>query len=232
MFESVLPTTVLLARHGETVWNVERRFQGHQDSPLSERGREQVGRLGQRLAREPIVAVYASDLGRTIHTAEPVAEAHGLEVRPHPGLREIDTGIWTGLARDDVRANAEWAPMLRNYRHRPWEQRMPNGETVGEVQARGIAALREIAAAHPGRTVAVISHHVVVEVLVAHSLDIPLERLWLPLRGGNCFLSTFEVQGEAIIPRVIYDGCHVQGLAGIDGTKGEPDVPVEAKAIG
>ena len=45
MFESVRPTTVLLARHGETVWNVERRFQGHQDSPLSERGREQAGRL-------------------------------------------------------------------------------------------------------------------------------------------------------------------------------------------
>jgi broad specificity phosphatase PhoE len=232
MFENQPSTIVLLARHGETLWNVERRFQGFQDSPLTDRGREQARRLADRLAREPIAAVYSSDLGRTIHTAEPVAAAHGLEVRPHPGLREIDTGIWTGRARDDVRANPEWEPMLRTYRRRPWEHRMPGGETVGEVQARGVAAVREVAAAYRGRTVAVVSHHVVVEVIVTHALGLPIERLWLPLRGGNCFLSTFEVRGDEILPRVLYDGCHVRDLAGIDGTKGEPDVPVEARASG
>ena len=225
-----LPTTVFLARHGETLWNVERRFQGHRDSPLSERGLEQARRLGERLAREPLAAVYASDLGRTRSTAEFVARPHGLEVRTHPGLREIDTGHWTGLHRDDVRANPAWAPMLQVYRERPAEHRMPGGETIGDVHARALVALREIAARHRGETIAVISHHVVVEMILAHALGFPLEQLWLPHRGGNCFLSVLHVYAETIDPRVIYDGAHVGDLIGIDGTKGEREPPGETKA--
>lgn len=224
------PTVVFLARHGETVWNVERRFQGHQDSPLSERGREQAYRLGERLASEPLTAVYASDLGRTIRTAEAVAARHNLEVRTHVGLREIDTGIFTGLHRDDVKKVPEWEPILTRYR-RPAGQRMPAGESIDDVQARGLAALREIAARHVGESIAVISHHVVVETIVAHALGVPLEELWLPHRGGNCFLSVLEVYTESITPRVVYDGCHVEDLAGLDGTKGEPDLS-ESKAVG
>ena len=227
---SETPTVVFLARHGETRWNVERRFQGHLDSPLTERGQEQARRLGERLAGERIAAVYSSDLGRTRNTAEFVARPHRLEVRPHPGLREIDTGDWTGLHREDVRVNPEWAPLLQVYRARPAEHRMPGGETIGEVQARALAALREIAARHRGEAVAVISHHVVVETLIAHALGVPLEQLWLPHRGGNCFVSVLDVYSEAMHPRVIYDGCHVADLAGLDGTKGEPEPPGEAKA--
>lgn len=225
------PTVVFLARHGETVWNVERRFQGHRDSPLSERGREQARRLGERLASEPLTAVYASDLGRTIRTAEAVVAHHGLEVRTHPGLREIDTGVLTGLQRDDVMKVPEWEPILTRYRRRPAGQRMPEGESIDDVQVRGLAALREIAARHVGESIAVISHHVVVETIVAHALGVPIEELWLPHRGGNCFVSVLEVGSESITPRVIYDGCHVEDLAGLDGTKGEPD-PGDAKAVG
>ena len=235
MFESRTdqqPAIVYLARHGETVWNRERRFQGQLDSPLNERGHEQARRLGERLSAERLVAVYASDLGRTMQTAEYVATQHGLEVRPHPGLREIDTGEWTGLLRDDVRAVPEWAPMLKLYREHPVELRMPNGESIGDVQARGLAALNEIAAKHRGECVAVISHHVVVETIIGYALGVPLEDFWLPYRGGNCFLSVLEVFPERIHPRVIYDGCHVEDLAGLDGTKGEREPPSDAKAIG
>src|SRR6476661_8354230 len=103
------PTIVFLARHGETLWNLERRFQGHGDSPLSERGLEQARRLGERLAGESLAAVYSSDLGRTRQTAEQVANRHGLEVQTHAGLREIDTGVWTGFHRAEVETKPEWA---------------------------------------------------------------------------------------------------------------------------
>lgn len=215
------PARVLLARHAETTANVERRFQGHQDSPLSERGREQARRLAARLAGEPLAAVYSSDLGRTVRTAEEVARPHGLPVRQHAGLREIDTGIWTGLGRDQVRARPEWAAMMDLYRERPWEHRMPSGETVGEVQARALAALREIGLAHRGESVAVVSHHVVVETLIAHALGHRLEDLWLPLRGGNCFLSVLEVDGEVCRAVSVFDGSHVGDLAGGDGAKSD-----------
>jgi alpha-ribazole phosphatase len=215
------PTTVYLARHAETVWNVERVFQGHQDSELTERGQEQARRLGQRLADERLQAVYSSDLGRAMRTAEQVAGPHGLTVRPHQGLREIDTGVWTGLPRPEVQARPEWSAMLDRYRKRPWEHRMPEGETVGEVQIRSLAALREIAESHPGERVAVIAHHLVVETILAEALDLRLDQLWLPYPGGNCFLSVLEVTTGRLEPKSIYDGRHVADLRGADGEKVE-----------
>jgi broad specificity phosphatase PhoE len=226
MFESegslTAPTLVYLARHGETVWNVERRFQGHLDSPLTERGVEQARRLGQRLAGEPLRAVYSSDLGRTITTAEQVAAPHGLSVQPHQLLREIDTGDWTRVDRDAVRDHPTWGPILADYQERPWMARLPNGESVGDVQRRGLAFLEEIAPAHAGQAVAVIAHHVVVEAILAEALGLSLEGLWLPHRGGNCFVSLLEISGSTMVPKVIYDGSHIGELAGLDGTKGDP----------
>jgi broad specificity phosphatase PhoE len=226
MFESEVslttPTLVYLARHGETLWNTERRFQGHLDSPLTARGVEQARRLGQRLAAEPLRAVYSSDLGRTVSTAEQVATPHGLTVQPHQFLREIDTGEWTGLDRDAVRDHPTWGPLLDDYRKRPWLARLPKGETVGEVQQRGLAFLKEIAPRHAGQAIAVVAHHVVVETILAHALGVPLEGLWLPHRGGNCFLSLLEVTPTTMLPQVVYDGSHIGDLAGLDGTKGEP----------
>src|SRR5690242_1187026 len=91
---SPAPTVIFLARHAETLWNVERRFQGHLDSDLTERGRQQAERLAERLASEPLAAVYSSDLGRSRTTAEVVASRHGLTVQTDPLLREINTGDW------------------------------------------------------------------------------------------------------------------------------------------
>ena len=215
------PSIVFLARHAETVWNFERVFQGHQDSPLTERGLEQARRLGQRLASERLAAVYASDLGRARATAEAVAEAHGLTVRTHTGLREIDTGEWTGLPRRAVRSVPEWSAQLDAYRDRPWEHRMPGGETIGEVQARALAALREIAGSHAGESIAVVTHHLVVETIMARALGLELEQLWLPYRGGNCFLSVLEVNAERMTPRTMFDNSHVADLLGADGVRSE-----------
>lgn len=215
------PSIVYLARHAETVWNVERVFQGHQDSPLTERGREQARRLGQRLAAEQLAAVYASDLGRARTTAEAVAVAQGLAVRTHAGLREIDTGQWTGLARRAVRAVPEWSARLDLYRDRPWEHRMPGGETIGEVQARALIALREIATQHAGESVAVVTHHLVVETIMARALGLELNQLWLPYRGGNCFLSVLEVNAKQLTPRTMFESSHLADLLGADGMKSD-----------
>ena len=224
------PASVFLARHGETTWNVERRFQGHGDSPLSPRGHEQARRLGERLAGESIVAVYSSDLGRSVATAEYVAGPHGLTVQTHPGFREIDVGIWTGLRRDDTRAVPTWAQIMTTYRQRPWVARMPEGESVREVQARALAAIREIAARHRGKTIAVIAHHVVVETIVVEALGMSIEQLWLPHKAGNCFLSLLEVWPDRMTAPIVYDGCHVDDLGWLQGTKGEPEAPADDKA--
>jgi 2,3-bisphosphoglycerate-dependent phosphoglycerate mutase len=92
-----MPTRIILARHGETDWNRERRWQGHSDRPLNDTGREQAETLAAQLADEPIAAVYSSDLVRAHETARIVAERLGLDVVAVPGLRERRFGSWEGL---------------------------------------------------------------------------------------------------------------------------------------
>lgn len=138
---SVQPvTTILLARHGETDWNRERRYQGHADEPLNDTGRSQARELGERLSGEPIVAVYSSDLRRASETASIVAEALDLPVVLDARLREVDVGSWQGRTQDESDG-------------RPWD-----GETHDAHRERVVAAVHEIARAHPDGTVLVIVH--------------------------------------------------------------------------
>ena len=141
-------TNILLVRHGETDWNLERRVQGHTDRPLNEKGQEQARTLAEQLHGESIDAVYASDLERARETARPTADAHGLEVQLLPALREKNFGTWEGLTDIEIRerfpdaAGGAWG----------------DAETTDEVAARVLEALREIAERHPGGTVLVVTH--------------------------------------------------------------------------
>src|SRR5690348_7117717 len=98
------PVRILLARHGETVFNVEGRWQGQSDSPLTERGRAQAIELARALADERVAAVYSSDLGRSLDTATEVGAIHHLEVVADARLREIHVGEWTAKRRDEIEA--------------------------------------------------------------------------------------------------------------------------------
>src|SRR5207244_10676451 len=89
------PVRILLARHGETLFNVQGRWQGQSDSPLTERGLAQARELGRALSSDTIAAVYSSDLGRAMQTAQEVATSHGLTVCADVRLREIETGGFT-----------------------------------------------------------------------------------------------------------------------------------------
>ena len=147
-------TTLLLARHGETDWNSERRWQGHVDRPLNERGREQARALAAELAGRRIDAVYSSDLLRARETAEIVAAALGLEVRVDPGLREVDTGSWSGLVHSEIETSDPEGFRRWQEGGKGWE----SGESYEEMGARVVAAVLELAAAHPDETLLVVSH--------------------------------------------------------------------------
>src|SRR5579859_4907553 len=99
-----MTTRVYLIRHGATVLSTEDRFAGATDVLLSDAGRDQARRLGQRLAREEIAVAYASPMKRTMETAQLVVEPHGLDVQPVDGLREIAHGRWEGKTRKEVEA--------------------------------------------------------------------------------------------------------------------------------
>jgi broad specificity phosphatase PhoE len=147
-------TTIFLARHGESDWNVEKRFQGHRDRPLTERGREQAHALADLVGAEKIGAVYTSPLSRARETAEIVAARVGLKAVALPELREVDTGSWSGLSRADV--EARFPEGFAHWRSggSAWE----NGESYDEMAERVIGALRKIAEDHPDGRVLVVSH--------------------------------------------------------------------------
>ncbi|HLB04962.1 MAG TPA: histidine phosphatase family protein, partial [Gaiellaceae bacterium] len=134
--------TILLARHGESDWNREHRWQGHTDRPLSELGRAQAAALAERLARVPLAAIYASDLARARDTARAVAERRGMTVITRADLREVDVGSWSGLTRDEVEASDPEGIRRWLDGGRGWQ----GGESYEELAARVVAAVREIAA--------------------------------------------------------------------------------------
>jgi len=154
----VTETTILLVRHGETDWNLERRVQGHSDRPLNETGRAQARALAQQLAGEPVDAVYASDLLRALDTARPLAEALGLPVQTLPGLREKHFGTWEGLTDVEIR---ERFPQSDGG---PWG----DAETTEDVAARVIAALHDVAGRHRGGHVVIVTHGGPVRAVLRH----------------------------------------------------------------
>jgi broad specificity phosphatase PhoE len=147
-------TELLLVRHGETDWNRERRFQGHADPPLNDKGREQAHALAAELTGEGIELVYTSDLARARETAEIVAARLGADVLPLRDLREIDVGEWEGLTWPEIEERYPEGARSWHARGYGWE----SGETYEQLGERVVAALRRIAADHPSQRVLVVGH--------------------------------------------------------------------------
>jgi broad specificity phosphatase PhoE len=206
----------LLARHGETVFNVEGRWQGQADSPLTERGLAQARQLGKALAQDPIAAVYSSDLGRATNTALEVATLHGLQVQSDARLREIDTGRWTGKGRAEI--EAEYPGGLKAWSTAPANTRMPEGETVEEALTRALAFFADRMPPHLDQTVVVISHGAVGQAILVKAMGGGIEDLWLKERVDNCQISRLEWTAEAGLKLVELSDIRHLGDVGSLGT--------------
>ena len=133
-------TTVILVRHGQTIWNREDRFRGRADLPLDKWGESQAAAAGQRVAaRWSPSAVYCSPLLRARQTANAIAEACQLSVVSHPGLIDIDYGAWQGLS--PVEAQQAYASEYARWQSTPHLARIPDGETLDQVRGRAFSGL-------------------------------------------------------------------------------------------
>jgi probable phosphoglycerate mutase len=167
-------TRVYLIRHGATELSAEDRFAGETDVPLSDVGRDQLRKLADRLAKEPIAAVYASPLSRTMETARILAQPHGKPVTPKEGLREISHGRWEGKRRAEV--EKLYPEEYARWEADPYSFAPSGGETGLEVTARALPALLEIVAAHPNDRVLVASHKATIRLLIGSLLGFDLRR--------------------------------------------------------
>lgn len=168
---------VLLARHGETPWNAEGRYQGQRDIPLSPVGEAQAQSLGVRLQDLPIHRAVASPLSRARRTAELALGARADMLQLDEGLAEIAHGTWEGKLASEIR-DTDPARLVA-WREAPQSVQMPGGESLGQVMDRVWPAFaRACEGVAPDQTLLVVAHDAVNRLILCRVLGLPVSRLW------------------------------------------------------
>jgi broad specificity phosphatase PhoE len=162
-------TTFYLIRHGETDWNVNGVWQGHADIPLNQLGQTQARRLAERLREHGprFDAIYSSDLQRAWETARAIAAAIEVEPLPLTDLREINIGAWSG--RTNAQIMVEDRDLYERIRSGEDVPRGGDGERFLDVYTRAVGVAERLASAHPGATLALVTHGGVVRALLLHA---------------------------------------------------------------
>jgi probable phosphoglycerate mutase len=203
-------TRLTLIRHGETLWNRERRMQGQTDTVLSDIGRAQAAALGERFAGTALTALYSSDLVRAWDTAHAIAQRTGHDIIAEPKLRERRFGIFEGLTYTEMseRHPAEW----QRFQSRDADYVIPGGECARGFHVRCLACLTEIAERHEGGEVAVVTHGLVLDALyrAAHGMTLETPR---PVPLLNASLNEFGYAERVWRMRFWGDVAHLETVA-------------------
>ncbi len=200
-------TSVILIRHGQTIWNREKRFRGQADIPLDETGLWQARVTGGYVAaRWPLTAVYASPLQRARQTAEAVASAQGLTAQPHPGLLDMHFGQLQGVAVSE--AMQQYPDLMRAWFEAPHTVRFPGGEGLDDIRQRSSAALQEVVERHAGETVALVAHTVVNQVLLCAVLGLGNEHFWR-IGQDTCAVNQIDWDGKIYLLWLMNDTSHL-----------------------
>ena len=203
-------TRIILVRHGETLWNRERRMQGQTDTALSETGRAQVTALGERFVGATLAALYSSDLTRAWDTADAIARRTGHDIIAEPRLRERCFGIFEGLTYPEMseRHPQEW----QRFQSRDPDYVVPGGECAREFHVRCLACLTEIAERHAGGEVAIVTHGLVLDALyrAAHGMTLEAPR---PVPLLNASLNGFGYRARVWRMNFWGDVAHLETVA-------------------
>jgi broad specificity phosphatase PhoE len=165
---------LILARHGETVWNVEKVYRGRTDVNLDEVGVKQAELLGKHLSNWELEAIYSSPLRRALETANIIARYQKIGIHIAEGLIDFDYGEWQSLSEQRVK---NLYPTLHDEWHNnPNKVRMPGGESLEDVKKRAIEVVNDVLSEYQG-SVVLVSHRVVNKVLICSLLGL----------GNSCF---------------------------------------------
>jgi broad specificity phosphatase PhoE len=166
---------LILARHGETVWNVEKVYRGRTDINLDEVGIKQAELLGKYLSNWELEAIYSSPLRRALDTANIIARYQKIGIHIAEGLIDFDYGEWQSLSEQRVK---NLYPNLHDEWHNnPHKVRMPGGESLEDVKKRAIKIVNDVLSEYQG-SVILVSHRVVNKVLICSLLGLGNSYFW------------------------------------------------------
>ena len=183
---------LLLVRHGLTLSNVQARYTGQLDVPLTEVGERQAEAVGQRLASEPLDVIVSSDLQRARDTAAAIARYHNLPVWYDADLREASLGEWEGLTYREV--TALYAQQVGKRREDP-NFPAPGGESFMQVRDRVARARQRWQAQYPDATMLWVTHAGVIETALCDflGLDLTYRRQF---RHDNASITEFDLRRD------------------------------------
>jgi probable phosphoglycerate mutase len=211
-------TLVLFIRHGTNDW-VHGRLAGWTPGVhLNEEGRKQAEALSQRLGDLPIAAIYSSPLERTVETAQAIATPRALHLRLVENLGEVRYGEWQGAELKELYKHELW-PGVQHY---PSGTRFPNGETLGEVQARAVATIDTLRAQHPKEIIALVSHADLIRLVVAYYIGMHID-LFQRLVINPC--SVTAISFERMGPRMLA----YNDTGSLEHLRPRPEVAAEAE---
>lgn len=177
-------TRIYIIRHCESMGNIEHRFQGRFNSPISPRGEKQLDMLSLRFRNVKINAIYSSPLDRAYKTALAVAEFHNVEVQKSSEWIELDVGEMENLPLSEI--GEKFPEVAKNWDMSPDLCEFPNGETMKQAYARANSALDKLIAENAGKTVVVATHGGLIRNIDARIRTGSIEGM----RGGAVFGNT------------------------------------------
>lgn len=195
---------LLLARHGETDYNQQWRYQGRTDLGLNRVGRRQAEGLRRRLSRQPIDVIYTSNFKRAADTAGIIAQRRGLRVVPCENLAEIDFGKFEGLTHAEiVKSYPDWQPSDFSFT-------AYGGESLEQLARRIRAFENELRSDNPADAdILIIAHSGSLRVLLCVLLGMDIES-WLRFRLAPASLTVVEDLGQKPVLTLLNDVSHLK----------------------
>ncbi len=201
---------LILIRHGETDWNKENYFRGHEDVKLNATGIAQADAVAEALKETVFDAIYSSTLKRALVTARRIAAPHEIGVREMVALVDINYGAWQGMKESAVAE--KYPPLYERWQKTPWKVKFPAGDSAKKVWKRVNTGLREILFMHGTGNVVLVSHRIPLKMMTTYLLGKHLED-FNSVVHDPCAISIFEVQERRIFkPIVLNDTRHLQKL--------------------
>ena len=200
-------TTIYLIRHAEAEGNLYRRVHGWYNSLITDNGYRQIAALEHRFQDIHIDAVYSSDLFRTMTTARAVYAPKGLELHTDPGLREVHMGLWEDRPWGEVARTDGARLALFNATDDAWQA--PEGEGYAQVGRRVGDTILRLAAAHPGQTIALVSHGTAIRTALSRFQGLDQEARRRAGHSDNTAVSCLEVEGEEVTVLFENDNSHL-----------------------